>query len=166
MSTETAMCGDFAGFREVIDHALGVGQARVHDSRKDTQRFDATTALQGVFARVVHSGLPYAQSVIDDFSNPAKSPHIAVSVDMLDTGIDIPDVVNLVFIKLVRSKTKFWQMVGAAPACAKTSSDQGRTRRSSTFWTTARTSNSSARIQTQPMEGWGSHLASDCSKLD
>ena len=31
---------------------------------------------------------------------------------MLDTGIDIPEVVNLVFIKLVRSKTKFWQMVG------------------------------------------------------
>jgi type I restriction enzyme R subunit len=56
--------------------------------------------------------LPYAQSLIDDFSNPAKSPHIAVSVDMLDTGIDIPEVVNLVFLKLVRSKTKFWQMVG------------------------------------------------------
>ena len=41
-----------------------------------------------------------------------KAPHIAVSVDMLDTGIDIPEVVNLVFFKLVRSKTKFWQMVG------------------------------------------------------
>src|SRR5688572_8015561 len=39
-------------------------------------------------------------------------PHIAISVDMLDTGIDIPEVVNLVFFKLVRSKTKFWQMVG------------------------------------------------------
>src|SRR5688572_33476704 len=39
-------------------------------------------------------------------------PHIAISVDMLDTGIDVPEVVNLVFFKLVRSKTKFWQMVG------------------------------------------------------
>lgn len=67
---------------------------------------------KGAFARVVHSGLPYAQTVIDDFSNPVKQPHIAISVDMLDTGIDIPEVVNLVFIKLVRSKTKFWQMVG------------------------------------------------------
>jgi type I restriction enzyme R subunit len=77
------------------------------------QRFDANYPhYKGAFARVVHSGLPYAQSVIDDFENPAKAPHIAVSVDMLDTGIDIPDVVNLVFIKLVRSKTKFWQMVG------------------------------------------------------
>jgi type I restriction enzyme, R subunit len=77
------------------------------------QRFDANYPhYKGAFARVVHSGLPYAQSVIDDFSNPVKSPHVAISVDMLDTGIDIPDVVNLVFIKLVRSKTKFWQMVG------------------------------------------------------
>ena len=77
------------------------------------QRFDVNYPhYKGAFARVVHCGLPYAQSIIDDFSNPAKSPHIAISVDMLDTGIDIPEVVNLVFIKLVRSKTKFWQMVG------------------------------------------------------
>ena len=54
----------------------------------------------------------YAQSLIDDFSNPVRAPHIAISVDMLDTGIDIPEVVNLVFFKMVRSKTKFWQMVG------------------------------------------------------
>ena len=41
-----------------------------------------------------------------------KAPHIAISVDMLDTGIDVPEVVNLVFFKIVRSKTKFWQMMG------------------------------------------------------
>ena len=41
-----------------------------------------------------------------------KAPHIAISVDMLDTGIDVPEVVNLVFFKMVRSKTKFWQMMG------------------------------------------------------
>ena len=77
------------------------------------ERFDVNYPRErGVFARVVHCDLPYAQSLIDDFSNPAKAPHIAISVDMLDTGIDIPEVVNLVFIKLVRSKTKFWQMVG------------------------------------------------------
>lgn len=77
------------------------------------ERFDIHYPhLKGEFARVVHCGLPYAQSLIDAFSNPAKAPHIALSVDMLDTGIDIPEVVNLVFFKLVRSKTKFWQMVG------------------------------------------------------
>ena len=54
----------------------------------------------------------YAQSIIDDFKQPDKPPFIAVSVDMMDTGIDVPECVNLVFFKKVRSKTKFWQMIG------------------------------------------------------
>lgn len=77
------------------------------------ERFDKNYPhYKGAFARVVHCDLPYAQSLIDDFSIANKAPHIAISVDMLDTGIDVPEVVNLVFFKLVRSKTKFWQMVG------------------------------------------------------
>jgi len=77
------------------------------------QRFDANYPhFKGSFARVIDFQIDYAQSLIDDFSNPAKAPHIAISVDMLDTGIDVPEVVNLVFFKLVRSKTKFWQMIG------------------------------------------------------
>jgi type I restriction enzyme, R subunit len=67
---------------------------------------------KGEFARVVTYKTDYAQSVIDDFYIKEKAPHIAISVDMLDTGIDVPEVVNLVFFKAVRSKTKFWQMVG------------------------------------------------------
>jgi type I restriction enzyme R subunit len=67
---------------------------------------------KGEFARVITYETDYAQSLIDDFSNKDKAPHIAISVDMLDTGIDIPEVVNLVFFKLVYSKTKFLQMVG------------------------------------------------------
>jgi type I restriction enzyme R subunit len=67
---------------------------------------------KGEFARVITFKTEYAQNLIDNFSNKEKAPHIAISVDMLDTGIDIPEVVNLVFFKLVRSKTKFWQMVG------------------------------------------------------
>jgi type I restriction enzyme R subunit len=66
----------------------------------------------GHFARVITHGTAYAQSLIDDFSIPDKAPHIAISVDMLDTGIDVPEVLNLVFFKAVRSKTKFWQMIG------------------------------------------------------
>ena len=66
----------------------------------------------GHFARVITFKTEYAQSLIDSFSQKDKAPHIAISVDMLDTGIDVPEVVNLVFFKLVRSKTKFWQMVG------------------------------------------------------
>jgi type I restriction enzyme R subunit len=68
--------------------------------------------LAGHFARVIEHQTTYAQSLIDDFSDLHKAPHIAISVDMLDTGIDVPQVVNLVFFKPVRSKTKFWQMIG------------------------------------------------------
>jgi type I restriction enzyme, R subunit len=68
--------------------------------------------LKGEFARVITFKTEYAQSLIDAFADAGKPPHIAISVDMLDTGIDVPEVLNLVFFKLVRSKTKFWQMVG------------------------------------------------------
>ena len=68
--------------------------------------------FKGEFARVITFKTEYAQDLIDKFSNKEKDPHIAVSVDMLDTGIDVPEVLNLVFFKLVRSRTKFWQMVG------------------------------------------------------
>ncbi len=77
------------------------------------ERFNANYPhYKGEFARVITFKTEYAQSLIDNFSNKDKQPHIAISVDMLDTGIDVPEVVNLVFFKLVRSKTKFWQMVG------------------------------------------------------
>ena len=77
------------------------------------ERFDKNyPKLAGKFARTITFKTEYAQSLIDDFSIKNKAPHIAISVDMLDTGIDVPEVVNLVFFKLVRSKTKFWQMVG------------------------------------------------------
>jgi len=54
----------------------------------------------------------YTQSLIDDFSDSTKFPQIAVSVDMLDTGIDVPEILNLVFFKKVFSRAKFWQMIG------------------------------------------------------
>ncbi|MGR3608892.1 MAG: DEAD/DEAH box helicase family protein [Sulfitobacter sp.] len=77
------------------------------------ERFDKNYPhLKGQFAQVIDYSVDYAQSLIDDFSDPKKTPHIAISVDMLDTGIDVPEVLNLVFFKIVRSKTKFWQMIG------------------------------------------------------
>lgn len=88
--------------------------AKNHDHAQFiAERFDANYPhLQGRFARVIDFKTEYAQSLIDDFSSADKEPHLAISVDMLDTGIDIPEVVNLVFFKIVRSKTKFWQMIG------------------------------------------------------
>jgi len=77
------------------------------------ERFNANYPhYKGEFARVITFKTEYAQNLIDAFSTKDKAPHIAISVDMLDTGIDVPEVANLVFFKLVRSKTKFWQMLG------------------------------------------------------
>ncbi len=64
------------------------------------------------YAKVVDNQTNYAQSAIDEFSEAKKLPQIAISVDMLDTGIDVPEVLNLVFFKKVMSKAKFWQMIG------------------------------------------------------
>jgi type I restriction enzyme R subunit len=78
------------------------------------KRFNAAyPGLAGHFARVItHKTGAYAETLIDDFKIKNKAPHIAISVDMLDTGIDVPEILNLVFFKQVRSKTKFWQMMG------------------------------------------------------
>jgi type I restriction enzyme, R subunit len=84
------------------------------------RRFDANYPhYKGHFARVVTYKTEYPQSLIDKFSMKDEMPHIAISVDMLDTGIDVPEVVNLVFFKVVRSKTKFWQMVGRGTRLCK-----------------------------------------------
>lgn len=77
------------------------------------ERFNANyPEYAGQFARIITYRTPYAQNTLDEFSQTEKNPHIAISVDMLDTGVDVPDVVNLVFFKPVFSKTKYWQMVG------------------------------------------------------
>ncbi len=76
-------------------------------------RFNANYPhLKGKFASLITNKTACAQDLIEQFYKKDKAPHIAISVDMLDTGIDVPEVVNLVLFKMVRSKTKFWQMVG------------------------------------------------------
>ncbi|WP_418697733.1 DEAD/DEAH box helicase family protein [Bacteroides sp.] len=77
------------------------------------ERFDILYPhLKGGFLDIIAHHVDYAQNLIDNFSEPHKLPQIAVSVDMLDTGIDIPEILNLVFFKVVRSSSKFWQMIG------------------------------------------------------
>lgn len=84
------------------------------------QRFNKLyPKYNGDFAQRVTCDDSYAQSIIDDFKIPDKMPVIAVSVDMMDTGIDVPECVNLVFFKKVRSKTKFWQMIGRGTRLCK-----------------------------------------------
>lgn len=67
---------------------------------------------KGTFARIIDSHDPYAQTVFDEFSEAEKDPAIAISVDMLDTGVDVPEIANLVFFKPVYSRVKFNQMIG------------------------------------------------------
>lgn len=84
------------------------------------ERFDINYPhYRGEFARIITFKTEYAQNLIDNFGKADSMPHIAISVDMLDTGIDVPEVVNLVFFKVVRSKTKFWQMMGRGTRLCK-----------------------------------------------
>ncbi|MDO7846282.1 DEAD/DEAH box helicase family protein [Hymenobacter sp. M29] len=88
--------------------------ARSHPHAKFIEeRFNAQyPQYKGGFCKVIDNYETYAHDLLNEFSEKDKTPHIAVSVDMLDTGIDVPEVVNLVFYKPVRSSAKFWQMIG------------------------------------------------------
>ncbi|MBT2721460.1 DEAD/DEAH box helicase family protein [Bacillus sp. ISL-46] len=67
---------------------------------------------KGKFLEIIDNKVSYAESLLNDFKIKENYPQVAVSVDMLDTGIDIPEIVNLVILKEVHSKSKFWQMIG------------------------------------------------------
>lgn len=71
------------------------------------------------YCAVVDNHVKYAQALIDEFSEADGLPRIAVSVDMLDTGIDVPSLLNLVFFKPVKSKAKFNQMIGRGTRLCK-----------------------------------------------
>lgn len=100
-----------------IDYGQKLGKtiifAKNHEhAEKILTVFGRAYPLMPNFAKVIDTYMTYAQSAIDEFSEANKLPQIAISVDMLDTGIDVPEVLNLVFFKKVLSKAKFWQMIG------------------------------------------------------
>ena len=74
---------------------------------------------RGEFAKLVDNQVKYNETIIDEFSTKEKWLQIAVSVDMLDTGVDVPEILNLVFFKPVKSKIKFWQMIGRGTRLCK-----------------------------------------------
>lgn len=74
---------------------------------------------KGEFLRVIDYQEEQRKSLLELFKDNKRFPQIAVSVDMLDTGIDVPEVCNLVFYKPVKSLTKFWQMVGRGTRLSK-----------------------------------------------
>lgn len=84
------------------------------------QRFDALyPEYKGNFAQAIYHNINYVANAIDNFKDKESYPQIAVSVDMLDTGIDVPEILNLVFFKKIRSKAKFWQMIGRGTRLCK-----------------------------------------------
>ena len=83
------------------------------------KRFNVLYPNFSGYAEVIDNTINYSQSLIDQFSDPKKLPQIAISVDMLDTGIDVPEILNLVMFKQVYSKAKFWQMIGRGTRLCK-----------------------------------------------
>lgn len=81
-------------------------------ARYIVERFNAQYPALPDTARVIVSSDDRAQTSFEEFSDPQRRPDIAVSVDMLDTGVDVPEVLNLVFFKKVFTSSKFWQMIG------------------------------------------------------
>ena len=89
-------------------------------AKKIVERFNTLfPEYGGDFIKQVDYSIKYADTLIDDFGTKERMPQIAVSVDMLDTGIDVPEILNLVFFKKVRSYAKFWQMIGRGTRLCK-----------------------------------------------
>ena len=100
-----------------VDYGQKIGKtiifAKNHEhAEKIFEIFNNEYSHLNGYAKVIDNTINYSQSLIDEFSQKDKLPQIAISVDMLDTGIDVPEVLNLVFFKPVKSKAKFWQMIG------------------------------------------------------
>jgi type I restriction enzyme R subunit len=104
------------GIRDASDQQVGksIIFARNHEHAMQLRKvFDEMyPQYGGKFCQVIDNYDPRAEQLIDDFKQADNELTIAISVDMLDTGIDVPEVVNLVFAKPVFSKVKFWQMIG------------------------------------------------------
>ena len=104
------------GIRDATGSQVGksIVFARSHDHAVLLERVfnELYPQYGGRACRVIDNHEPRAEALIDEFKTPGSPLRIAISVDMLDTGIDVPEVVNLVFAKPVFSYVKFWQMIG------------------------------------------------------
>ena len=78
------------------------------------------------FCELIDNYVTYSKNLIERFEVRDNNPQIAVSVDMLDTGIDVPDILNLVFFKSVKSKIKFMQMIGRGTRLSQNIFGQGK----------------------------------------
>lgn len=91
-----------------------------HHAELIVERFNTLYPEYGAsFCTLIDNYVTYSQDLIDKFEIRDGEPQIAVSVDMLDTGIDVPDILNLVFFKIIKSKIKFMQMIGRGTRLSK-----------------------------------------------
>ncbi len=101
-----------------VNNGETIGKTIIFAKNQSHARFIETCfnemfpSLKGNFLRVITHSSDKPEEAIAAFQNAGKPPHIAVSVDMLDTGIDVPQILNLVFFKEVKSSAKYWQMIG------------------------------------------------------
>lgn len=118
LGTIDAMLGDLMKNGLKVNGGDKLGKtiifARSHlEAEKIVERFLALYPYLGLdFCKLIDSQIMNNLGLIDSFSERGQLPQVAVSVDMMDTGIDVPDVLNLVFFRGVRSKIKFLQMIG------------------------------------------------------
>lgn len=118
LGTIDAMLGDLMKNGLKINGGDRLGKtiifARSHlEAEKIVERFQLLYSYLGMeFCKLIDSQVVNNLGLIDSFGERDQLPQVVVSVDMMDTGIDVPDVLNLVFFKPVKSKIKFLQMVG------------------------------------------------------
>lgn len=119
-----------AGIREATGSHVGktivFARSHVHAVHLAEVFSELYPQYGSTFCRVIDNQEPKADQLLDDLKNPANELTIAISVDMLDTGIDVPEVVNLVFAKPVKSYVKFWQMIGRGTRLRKDLFGPGR----------------------------------------
>lgn len=118
------------GIREATGSHVGktivFARSRLHAEHLADVFSEIYPQYGSAFCRVIHHEELKAEQLIDDFKNPESELTIAISIDMLDTGIDVPEVVNLVFAKPVKSYVKFWQMIGRGTRLRKDLFGPGR----------------------------------------
>lgn len=107
--------------RSLMDEGIKVGdhigktiifaKSKNHANLLDSLFNELYPQYKGKMTAVIYSGIKDKDVLIEKFKTE-DFPRIAISVDLLDTGIDVPSIVNLVFAKPIYSKVKFWQMIG------------------------------------------------------
>lgn len=125
LGTIDAMLNDLMKNGLKIDGGDKIGKTIIFasshlEAEKIVERFGKLYAYLGLdFCKLIDSSVADNLNLIDSFGERTSMPQIAVSVDMMDTGIDVPDVLNLVFFKSVHSKIKFLQMIGRGTRLCK-----------------------------------------------